>query len=61
MSEWLYFQDESIAVRLDHYQKNRDQYEGMKVAYVLDTETGERSQGAPKAPAKAAKSEKSPE
>lgn len=61
MSEWVYFTDESIAVPLDHYQKNRDQYKGLKVAYVLDTETGKRAQGEPKAPAKAAKSEKSPE
>lgn len=49
MTMWVYFKDDSIAVPLDHYQQNRDQYKGMDVAYVLDTETGERTQGAPKA------------
>jgi hypothetical protein len=50
--QFVYFDDDSTAVRLDVYRKRGD-LQKRPVRYVIDTATGERTEGEPKAaPAK---------
>ena len=44
---WVYFDDDSTAVRLDTYRKN-DDLQKRPVAYTIDTSTGVRTPGKPK-------------
>jgi hypothetical protein len=45
--QWVYFADDSTAVRLDTYRKN-EELQKRPVAYVIDTSTGTRTAGKPK-------------
>jgi hypothetical protein len=46
---FVYFDDDSTAVRLDVYRKRED-LQRRPVRYVIDTATGERTEGKPAAP-----------
>ena len=45
--QWVYFDDDSTAVRLDAYRKD-EALQKRPVRYVIDTATGERTEGKPK-------------
>ena len=49
---FVYFSDDSTAVRLDTYRK-RDDLQKRPVAYTIDTATGQRTEGKPKVERKA--------
>jgi hypothetical protein len=55
--QWVYFDDAGQAVSLTEYRRHADKYKSRRVAFVLDTNTGERTPGKPPEPEKKPKKE----